>query len=223
MATYGYVRVSSVGQVDGTSLDEQVRRVQGIALLRGIADFEIFRDEGISGSVALDQRPMGSQLMLALRPGDTVIASKLDRMFRNAADALTRAQGWKEQGVKLILADMGPDPVTENGVGKLMFTMLAAMAEWERDRIAERVAEGRKAKLARGGALGTAPLGYTKVGRGKDAMLVPIPGKDQLFQTIADAREAGMSYRAIVEVVKLKHGVPCSYESIRNHVLRTQP
>src|ERR1700749_745390 len=222
MATYGYTRESGADQVKGTSLDDQERRVRGLAHMRGADDIRIFRDEGISGSVALDQRPEGSKLTAALRPGDTVIASKLDRMFRSASDALNRAQGWKEQGVTLILADIGTEPVTENGVGKLMFTVLAAMAEWERDRIAERVADGRTAKKARGGFIGGTPFGYVKTGQGKASMLGLRPNAPAMFATVAEARDAGMSYRAIADLIRLKHGFTVSYEAIRHHVRSSQ-
>jgi DNA invertase Pin-like site-specific DNA recombinase len=58
-----------------------------------------------------------------------------------------------------------------SGVGKLIMTILAAVADMERIRIKERTAEGRKAKKARGGPVGKVPFGYRKVGEGRAALL----------------------------------------------------
>ena len=69
------------------------------------------------------------------------------------------------------LYDMGAEPVTSGGTAQLLFTILAAVAEMERGRIKERTAEGRKAKKARGGAVGEVPFGYRKVGEGRSAVL----------------------------------------------------
>ena len=66
--------------------------------------------------------------MATLQAGDLLIVSRLDRAFRSAADALTKADSWKRLGIRLIVADMGADPVTDNGVAKLFFTVLAAMS-----------------------------------------------------------------------------------------------
>lgn len=216
MATYGYIRVSSVEQVDNTSLDEQERRVASIALYRGEELTAVYRDAAISGGTPLEDRPQGAALLAALKPGDVLIAAKLDRLFRDAADALSTAKEWKAKGVKLILADMGFEPLTENGTAKFLFTILAAVAEMERERIAERVAEGRAAKKARGGHIGgAAPFGYRKIGEGREAVLEPIPEQQAAILTIHDAHEAGMSLREIAKLIEAKHNVRISAPTVR--------
>ena len=98
----------------------------------------------------------------------TIIPAKLDRLFRDALDALEKLKDLKTKGVSLILVDMGLTPVTDNGVAKMFFTMLAGFAELERDRIRTRTADGRKCKRDKGGHIGgTAPFGYEIVGMGK--------------------------------------------------------
>ena len=76
--------------------------------------------------------------MAAISKGDVVVSAKLDRAFRSAADALAVLEELKDQGVSLHLIDLGGD-VTGNGVSKMVFTILAAVAEGERDRIRERI------------------------------------------------------------------------------------
>src|SRR4051812_19219069 len=113
MSAYGYIRVSTVEQTDGASLEEQTRKIRGTALLKGVEVARVYEEPGVSGSIPLEQRPTGRELLAALKPGDLLIVSKLDRAFRNAADALTKADSWKRQGIRLIVADMGAEPVTD--------------------------------------------------------------------------------------------------------------
>ncbi len=215
MAVMGYIRVSTAEQALGGSLADQERKIQGVALMRGQAVDRIFSESGISGSVPLEQRPMGRGLAAALRAGDTLILAKLDRAFRNAADALNRADAWREAGVDLIVADMGIDPVTRDGAAKMFFGMLALVAEFERGRILERTAEGRRAKAQKGGHTGgSAPFGYQIEGRGREARLIPNPAQQKALKTIGRLRGT-MSLRGIAREVGAKHGVEISHEAVR--------
>ncbi len=88
-------------------------------------------------------------------------------------------------GVNLILVDVGTDPITEGGVSKLFFSILAAVAEFERYRIAERNIEGRKAKKSRGGFIGgDAPYGYKVYGKGSNATLIPEPAEADIIDIV---------------------------------------
>ena len=203
MTTYAYVRVSTSEQAeDGrSSLADQERRARGVSMMRGVKpeDVVLIADIGVSGSVPLADRAEGGRLYAGLESGDLVIAAKLDRLFRSAADALVTAEALQKRGVGIILADMGPDPVTENGISKLFFSMLAAFAEFERNRIAERMADGKRGKAARGGSTGgRAPYGWRIEGVGREAMLVEDEGEQA---TIRRAREiwglAGGSLRRV--------------------------
>lgn len=215
MGVYGYVRVSTADQATGTSLDEQERRIRGVAMMRGVEVTHVFREPGISGSVPLEDRPIGRELLAALRPHDTLIVAKLDRAFRHAADALTKADAWLRQGIDLIVADMGSEPVTGNGVAKMFFGMLALVAEFERERLLERTNDGRRAKAARGGHIGgAAPFGYRVVGKGKDARLVEVPEQQAAISTIRSLRGQA-SLRQIAEEIRVRHGVRISHEAVR--------
>jgi DNA invertase Pin-like site-specific DNA recombinase len=171
----GYCRVSSADQAkdDRSSLQVQTDIIEGFARTRGIDKYgvQIFTDAGVSGAVKLACRPAGADLLAAMAPGDTVIASKLDRMFRSASDALNMFEVFREKGVHLVLFDMGTESVLESAIAKLIVTILAAVAEMERVRIKERTADGRRAKKAKGGPVGNVPFGYRKVGTGHESML----------------------------------------------------
>lgn len=216
---YGYARVSTVEQATGTSLDEQERTIRAVAqALDPSADatLEMVTDPGVSGSVPFHERPGGGWLLDMLLPGDTVVVSKLDRAFRSAKDALAQAHALEERGVDLVLADMGPQPVTRDGVGRLFFTMMAALAEFERTRIAERTREGRDAKKARGGYQGgRPPFGWRKVGQGKEARLEEVPEQQKVLPVVAECRASGMSLRATADYVAKHHGVEMSYATVR--------
>jgi putative DNA-invertase from lambdoid prophage Rac len=99
-------------------------------------------------------------LLEAVARGDVVITAKLDRAFRSAADALGTLEEMKDQGVGLHMIDLGGD-VCGNGISKLVFTILSAVAENERDRIRERIRDVKR-HLASQGIYngGRRPFGY---------------------------------------------------------------
>lgn len=172
-----YARCSTMEQADpnGSTLVEQNRKGKAVAQLRNAETFDIaaYQDAGVSGSILLDERPAGKRMMADAQKGDCIIAAKMDRLFRSAIDALQTAEDLKQRGIHLILIDMGVEPVTGNGAAKMFFGMLALLAEFERERILERTADGRKAKLKKNGHCGgPPPFGFSVQGSGKEAMLV---------------------------------------------------
>jgi DNA invertase Pin-like site-specific DNA recombinase len=200
----GYCRVSRTEQAsdDTTSLQTQEREIRGSAMIRGVDSVEIFSDPGVSGSIPLAERPAGARLVAALEPGTLVAASKLDRIFRSASDALSTVERWKVQGIDLILVDCGTEPVSANGNSKLFFGILASVAEFEKGRIAERMREGRKGKAERGGHIGgLPPYGYRKVGCGRGAMLEVDPAEQATIASVKvkRLRDQGVSVRKIID------------------------
>jgi DNA invertase Pin-like site-specific DNA recombinase len=206
MATYGYSRVSTAKQVDeGQSIDVQARTIAGYAMMIGLEIDKNFVEGGVSGSVPLVHRPQGKALLATLQVGDVVITAKLDRMFRSALDALGVLADLKERGISLHMVDLGGD-VTTNGISKLVFTILSAVAEAERDRIRERISTVKADQKARGCFLGgIAPYGYRTVENevGKNE-LVPIPEQQEIIVRIRAARAEGKSLRAIRSALGLE-------------------
>src|SRR3954471_3804054 len=99
MAVYGYVRVSTAEQAadDRSSLETQRRKILAAAELAGLKVDEIIEEPGVSGTAPLANRPAGGPLLARLQSRDCLIVAKLDRAFRNAADALATAERLKAQ------------------------------------------------------------------------------------------------------------------------------
>jgi DNA invertase Pin-like site-specific DNA recombinase len=196
MAVYGYTRVSTAEQAgdDRTSLQTQRQRILQAAGLAGLQVDEFIEEAGVSGSKPLANRPVGGPLLARLQKGDTLVIAKLDRGFRNAADALAVAEMLRARKVDLIVADMGSEPVTQNGVSRMFFGMLALVAEFERSRLHD----GRTAKRREGGHIGgSTPFGFRKLGTGRAARLEPIPEQQEALRRIKALRAEGKSLRAI--------------------------
>jgi DNA invertase Pin-like site-specific DNA recombinase len=205
----GYCRVSTQEQaaVNTTSLAAQEQVIRGIAMTRGATnyDVQIFSDPGVSGSIPLDARPAGRELLSIAKSGDIVCAAKLDRMFRSASDALVTAERLKEAGVKLILFDLGAEPVTDNGMAKCFFTMASAFAELERARISERMESGRDQKRQRSGHLGgVAPYGYRVVGEKRESRLEPVPEEQPILREVLDLSKQKLSSWTIMKQINEK-------------------
>jgi site-specific DNA recombinase len=140
----GYIRVSTSDQArEGVSLDAQRERLTAYCTMRSLALVEIISDEGVSGTVPLANREGGAKLleMVRRRAVTEVAALKLDRLFRNAHDALGKMAEWDRANVGLHLIDMGGAAVdTRSAMGRMMLTMMAGFAQFERDLISERTA-----------------------------------------------------------------------------------
>jgi putative DNA-invertase from lambdoid prophage Rac len=194
MRVVGYVRVSTEEQAStGVSLDAQQQQITGYAIMKGWQVAEFFVERGVSGSVALAERPQGQRLLSTVKAGDVIVTSRLDRAFRSAADALGTLEGLKDQGVGLHMIDLGGD-VCGNGISKLVFTILSAVAENERDRIRERIRDVKR-HLASQGVYGGGkrPFGWDVV----DAKLVPNANEQTALKRMKQMRRAKKTYRAI--------------------------
>jgi DNA invertase Pin-like site-specific DNA recombinase len=175
-------------------------------MMKGWAVTEMFVEAGVSGSVPLADRPEGARLLSGLRSGDIVISAKLDRAFRSAADALGTLEQLKDDKVSLHLIDLGGD-VCGNGISKMVFTILAAVAEGERDRIRERIRDAKR-HLASQGIFsgGKRPFGFEIVGEDKkDRRLVPNPTEQRTIARMQAMRKEGATFRAIGAEVDMPH------------------
>ncbi len=224
MAVYGYIRVSTIAQADdGESLKVQRRKIEARAQEQGWALDQVFVERGVSGGKPLADRRQGKALLGVLAKGDVVIASKLDRVFRSASDALAIMEGFKRQGVGLYLLDLGGE-VTGNGIGAMVFTIMSAVAQFERERIAERIADVKADQKSRGRYLGGAvPFGYRKVVKSEGGkqikQLEPVPKEQAAIKRIHRLHRAGKSLRAISQDMK-KRGHNLSHEGVKRVLSR---
>jgi len=130
---YGYARVSSITQQNyGTSLGDQ-------ADLLKQKGAEIVFSDAYTGT-KLD-RPELDKLLKLLKPGDTLIVSKMDRLGRSAADIQNLTRSLMDRGIDVHILNMGI--VNNTPTGRLLFNMLSAFAEYERDMIFERTQRGK--------------------------------------------------------------------------------
>lgn len=192
-----YIRVSTSEQAElGCSLDSQVERLIAYCRMGGLEVVEVVREEGVSGTKHLANRPGGSRLLdlIKTKKVQHVVALKLDRLFRNASDALHTTEAWDKQGISLHFVDMGGMAVdTSSAMGRMMLTMLAGFAQFERDLCAERTKSALKHKKTKREVYSPVPLGFVQVGK----QLVADASEQAIISTIQALRAAGKSLRAI--------------------------
>ena len=162
---YTYTRVSTAMQIDGYSLDAQKARMKAYA---DFNDYQIvgeYEDAGKSGK-SIEGRASFCRMMEDIKSGKDgvayVLVFKLSRFGRNAADVLSTLQVMQDFGVNLICVEDGID--SSKDAGKLMISILSAVAEIERENIRVQTMEGRiqKAREGRWNG-GFAPYGYRLV------------------------------------------------------------
>jgi DNA invertase Pin-like site-specific DNA recombinase len=202
----GYIRVSSEEQSkEGVSLDAQESRIRAYAAMRGLTLDAIYREEGVSAKTPLRKRPEGMKATEALKRGKSVkhvIAVKLDRLFRSAADALQQTQEWDKAGVSLHIIDMAGSAVdTRSAIGRMFFTMAAAFAELERNLTSERTTAALAHKRSTGRAYTRiTPFGFDREGD----VLVENAEEMRTVRHMEELRAQGVSLRRIAAMLNEK-------------------
>lgn len=130
---YGYARVSSKGQAsDGNSLEVQEKALKD-------AGCQVIYRDSFTGTKM--ERPEFTKLCGVLKEGDRIVVTKLDRFARTASGGVEKIKELLNDGISIHILNMGL--IENTPTGKLMVTMLLAFAEFERDNIVERLAEGK--------------------------------------------------------------------------------
>ena len=177
----------------------------------------IFVDAAVSGSLALSARSEGAKLLMALQPGDQVIAPKLDRVFRSALDALETIADFKRRKISLWLIDLGGD-CSGNGISELVLTIMSAVAQFERARIGERIADAKAAMRHNGlHQGGTKPFGFKfgqRVGPGRTRKLLPDEKEQAAIATMRTMKADGASLMDIRDHLRAR-GFRISHESVQ--------
>lgn len=178
---YAYLRVSTLIQVEGKSLEGQLKEIEAYCNAFHIELKAVYSDEGKSGK-SVEGRPQFQKMMTDIEEKqevDYVIVWKLSRFGRNARDSLNSLEFLQKFDVDLIAKEENIDTSTKQG--KFMFTLLAAMAEMERENIIEQTTNGKKYNALDGNWNGgIAPYGYKLV----DGKLIVHPEEAEVVKKI---------------------------------------
>jgi DNA invertase Pin-like site-specific DNA recombinase len=145
MATFAYGRVSTKDQ----SAENQKLEIER-------AGYKVdywYADEGVSGKVLAGQRPQFAKMLGQIRDGETLVVSKLDRLGRDALDVGATIKALAARRIEVIVLQLGKLDLTSTA-GKMMLTMLSAVAEMERDLLVERTQAGLQRAKQQGKTLG---------------------------------------------------------------------
>lgn len=193
----GYIRVSTEDQAsEGVSLDAQRARIAAWALANDYQLVEVYVDAGISGGRA-DNRPgLQDAIGHACKEGAALVVYSLSRLARSTKDTIAIGEKLDRYGADLVSLSEKID--TTSAAGKMIFRMLAVMAEFERDQISERTKTAMNYKKSRGERCGTIPYGYD-LSDDDDKYLVPNAEEQATLAYIRELRARGMSLRDIAK------------------------
>jgi putative DNA-invertase from lambdoid prophage Rac len=145
MATFGYGRVSTKEQ----TTENQRHEIEAAGY---VVDYWCV-DEGVSGKIPAIQRPKFAKMLSQIRDGEVLVVTKLDRLGRDAQDVGATIKMLSARHIEVVVLQLGKLDLT-SAAGKLMLTMLAAVAEMERDLLVERTQSGLARAKAEGKTLG---------------------------------------------------------------------
>ncbi len=196
MKAVGYIRVSTEEQSrDGISLDLQAQKIRAYCDLHDLELVDTVKDAGISGK-SIEKRPGIREVLKRVSAGevDAIIVYKLDRLAGNTIETLMMVEEMEKTGVALHSITENLD--TKSAIGRFVVRIMAALAEMERDQIAERTKAALAIKKASGGRVGLhAHYGYSIDGD----TLVKNDREQQALRVARDLRRQGRSFRAISE------------------------
>lgn len=193
MKAIGYVRVSTEGQAaDGVSLDAQRARIAAWCTANGYELAGLHVDAGLSGKRA-DNRPGLLAALADVSRGGALVVYSLSRLARSTRDAISIAERLDKAGADLVSLTERIDTTT--AAGKMVFRMLAVLAEFERDLVSERTAAALSHKAKLGERVGEVPFGFTLAADG--STLTADDAEQAVIRDIRALRADGWTYRAI--------------------------
>jgi DNA invertase Pin-like site-specific DNA recombinase len=195
MEAIAYVRVSSSKQAtDGVSIEAQRDRIAGWCSANGYGVPEVYVDAGLSGGRADNRPALQAALARACRTKGALVTYSLSRLARSTKDALAISERLARAGADLVSLSERLDTTT--AAGKMVFRMLAVLAEFERDLISERTAAAMRLKRERREYTGgSPPYGWRLAPDG--VRLEPNTIEQQLVLDARKLRATGLSLRRV--------------------------
>lgn len=213
MKAIAYFRVSTVGQaVDGVSLEMQRAKVLAWASLHDAQLVGEYADEGLSGKRA--NRPgLVSALSHAKREKAALVVYSLSRLSRSTVDTLQLAGDLERAGCDLVSLSEKLD--TSTPAGRVVFRVLAALSEFEREQLAERTKGAILHLKAKGQRYGSIPHGF----RDEGGQLVRDERESRIVELVQSLRARGLSLRKISDELTARgafnrEGRPFNHNSI---------
>lgn len=200
MSNIAYLRVSHTESLNGTSLETQEKRCKAFAELHNFSIDKVYT-EVVSGGVEFRKRPIFQKVLSELKSGSKLVVSRLDRLSRKVIDTLKIVDDFKREHKEICITDIGN--IHKDGVSKVFVTILASLAEIERENISQRIKASKKIAKDDRKYLG----GYTEFGyKVEDKKLVPDEKEFIVLQSMVNLRKSGLGYRKISDEIKNKFG-----------------
>jgi site-specific DNA recombinase len=201
----GYVRVSTSGQaIEGVSLEAQQARIKAWCTANGYELQQTFTDEGISGKRTINRPALNSAIAAVCRQkGAALVVYSLSRLARSTRDAINLAEKLEKAGADLVSLSERLD--TTSASGKMIFRLLAVLAEFERDLISERTRAALAHKRSKNERTGNIPFGYRLAENG--VHLVPESTEQATLRRLRSMKMRGLPWRVIAEQFN-EEGVP---------------
>ena len=196
-----YIRVSTESQVtDGIGLEAQLTKLNAWSQFNDAEILASFKDAGISGMK--DDRPgLTAAIETACKHKAALVVYSLSRLSRSTSHTIQLADRLEKAGAELVSLTERID--TSTAAGKMVFRMLATLAEFERDQIAERTTNALAHKKANNERIGTVPFGYDLAADGIE--LTPNAAELEAVKLMNDLRSDGLSYRRIAAELEARN------------------
>jgi DNA invertase Pin-like site-specific DNA recombinase len=212
---YAYLRVSGRGQIEGDGFVRQEQAIRQYAAVHGYAILQVFREEGVSGTKDMEERPALIELLETVREtGGTVIIEKLDRLARDLMVSESILADFQRKGIQ-VLSVAEPDLCSNEPTRILMRQMMSAFAQYEKSMIVLKLRGARQRMKARTGRCeGSKAFGTSEGQRLTVERILRLRASGMAIDTIAETLNA--------EGLKSKTGGRWYGSSVRNVIIRKE-
>lgn len=191
----GYCRVSSKGQTDNNSLEQQEREI-----IEKYNNVEIYKEQYTGTTM---DRPVLNEVLDKLNKGDTLVVSKLDRLARTTKEGITIIEMLFNKGVAVHVLNVG---LLENTImGRFFLTTLLAVAEMERNMIIERTRSGKEIARTKEGYKEGRPKKYSKKQIDNALSMLTVNGGIYSYKEVEEL--VGISKSTLIRAQKLNLGI----------------